>query len=46
MNHEQFVASARKLSNLPRDGPDGFFALKERACNFDYQPHITPAVSG
>jgi hypothetical protein len=46
MNHEQFVASARKLSNLPRDGPDGFFALKERTCNFDYQPHSTPAVSG
>jgi hypothetical protein len=46
MNHEQFVARTRKFGNLPRDGLNEFFALQERACNFNHQSHSKPAVSG
>jgi hypothetical protein len=46
VNDKQFVAGARQLSNLPRDRLNGFFALEQRACNFDNQSHSKPAVSG
>ncbi len=46
VNHQQFVAGPREFSDLPRDGLHGFFTFEERACNFDYQSHSKPAVSG
>src|SRR5580658_2337996 len=46
MNHQQFVAGARELGDLPRDGLHGFFIFEQRACNFNYQSHSKPAVSG
>src|SRR5271170_6266129 len=36
VNHQQFVAGACQLSDLPCDGLHGFFTFQQRARNFDY----------
>ena len=41
-----FRAGAREFGNLARQRLYGFFALEQRACNFDQQSHSKPAVSG
>src|ERR1700691_2958543 len=46
VNYKQLMPAAREFGDLPRDCLHRFFALQERACNFYYQSHSNPAVSG